>query len=42
MKVINGTQEKVTFNPTDMVGICRSKISRILQGKTGHVTTRFE
>ena len=21
LKVINGTQEKVTFNPTDMVGI---------------------
>ena len=42
LKVTNGTQEKVTFNPTDMAGRVRSRIFRILQGKTGHVATKFE
>ena len=41
-KVTNNTQEKVIFDPTDMVGVVDLRSIRILQSKAGCVATKFE
>ena len=42
LKVTNGTQEKVTFNPTDMVGIVDLRSLVYYKVKQGVFTTKFE
>ena len=42
LKFTNSTQEKVTFDPTDMVGVVDLRSFVILQSKTGSVATKFK